>query len=235
MPIDILYQFGGAVAELQLRLGGRNDSSGGIAFTSRLTQWLDSAQYLIARCPVSLPDLDTTTAILDLIPDQAEYIMNSTTPPITNRIGITLIQMVDPTSSPTFKMRMRRFPWNEYRALSQQASARPTRWTRRGDMLAFDPIPDKDGYEARIDYRRMPQQGVCNIDAAYQELWIKVAKWLAWSSLDQPDKARASLAELPPLFQTWIQMPLDEDQWEAMADPDIAIVPQGWAGGWYYA
>ena len=234
MPVISLYSFAGAQTELALRLGGRNDSSSGVAFSNRTSNWLNSAQLLMAKCPIALPDLETT-ATINLVSGQGEYNRNNVNPPLTDMIGIQQIQISDTTTTPVLKQRIARFPFREYRALSLQASTRPTRWTRKGDLIAFDPIPDKAGYTALIDYRKQPAFGGISVPAEYQEQWIKLAVYLAWSSLGQNTKAHATYMELPGTLRSWLESPLDEDQWDSMFDTDLAIVPMGWSRGWRYS
>jgi hypothetical protein len=234
MPIFTLYQFGAAVLELQFRLGGRNDSSQGVAFANRCSQWLNSAQLLMARSLISIPDLDTARATLQLLPNINEYNRNTTLPPMTDFIGIQVVQIVDTTVTPQTRFRMRRMPYSEYQALSQLPTGQPRRWTRRGNRIAFDFFPDKAGYNVNFDYRARPVLNQVSIDAEYQEQWIQLAKYMAWSALDQETKAQQALSELPSEIQAMIQSPLDEEQWESFFDPDQIIAPMGFERGWAY-
>jgi len=230
VPLYTVYSFGEAAIELQLRLGGRTDSSQGVPFINRCYNWLNQAQLLIARAPVAMSDLDSTTATLPLVQGINQYMRGQTLPPMTDMIGIVSVRIQGPTN-----FRMRRMPFIEYRALSQYATGQPARWTRRGNILAFDAFPDNQGpYTVLYDYRARPIQNTVSIDAEYQDAWIQIAKYLGWSALDQEAKAKTALSELPNLWQQWVQQPLDEEQWEAMNDPDLVIAPMGWDRGWYY-
>jgi hypothetical protein len=232
-----IYSFAAAVIELQLRLGGRNDSSQGVLFTNRLANWLNSAQYAIAAAIVAVPDLEQV-ATLNLVNGQTEYSFNTVSPPLTDIIGIQQIQVVDGSVSPVNKQKLRRFPWNEYRTISQQATARPTRWSRKGNLLALDPVPNlgggPNGYQLTIDYRKAPVQGQVAVPAQYSEAWIKLGEFYAWGALGQPDRAAIAKAMLPTAIQVLIENPLDQDQWEAMWDVDLAIVPEGWEGNSWF-
>lgn len=217
-----------------LRLGGRNDTSNGIAFANRTQQWLNSAQLLMARATIAMPDLEET-ATITLNSGQNEYSFNSTIPPLTNIIGIEQIQIIDTTTNPVMKQRLQRFPFREYRALSLQATARPTRWTRKGNLIAFDPIPDKAGYQVLFDYRAQPVMNGVSVPVEFQELWIKLAVYMAWSSLGQNDKAKATYVELPATIRGALEQPLDDDQWDSYRDPDLGIRPSNWGVGWRYS
>jgi len=230
-----LFSFAGAQNELVLRLGGRNDTSNGIAFSNRTAQWLNSAQMLMARSPIAMPDLEESAAVM-LTEGVNEYSRNSMIPPLTDMIGIEQIQIADTTQTPVLKQRLQRFPFREYRALSLQATARPTRWTRKGDLIAFDPIPDKAGYEVLFDYRKQPVMNGVSVPAEFQEQWIKLATYLAWSSLNQNERAQAVYAELPGTIRAAIEQPMDDDQWDAYNDPDLGIRPSNWGQGtWRYS
>jgi hypothetical protein len=234
MPVYTLFSFAAAQNELTLRLGGRSDSSSGIPFSNRTANWLNSAQLLMAKCPIAFPDLEQTSTI-NLVDGQAEYNRTDVAPPLTDMIGIEQIQIVDTVATPILKQRAQRFPWREYRAISLQASARPTRWARKGDVIAFDPIPDKAGYQAVIDYRKRPVLNGVSIDAEYQEHWIKLAESMAWNSLGQNERASQTYAQIPTTLRAWLDSPLDGDQWDAMQDPDLGIKPMGWDRGWRYS
>ncbi len=234
MPLITLYSFAGAQVELSLRLGGRNDSSSGVSFSNRTAQWLNSAQLLMAGSTIAMPDLEQT-ATINLNSGQNEYSFNSTIPPLTDIIGIEQIQIIDTTQTPVLKQRMARFPFREYRALSLQASAQPTRWTRKGYIIAFDPIPDKAGYQVLFDYRKQPVVNGVSVPAQFQEQWIKLAVYMAWSSLGQNDKAQATYAELPTTLRTALEQPLDDEQWDSLKDPDLGIRPSNWGAGWRYS
>lgn len=235
MPTITLYSFAAAQNELVLRLGGRNDTSNGIAFSNRTAQWLNSAQMLMARSPLNMADLEASATIM-LTEGVNEYSRNSTTPPLTNMIGIEQVQIADTTQTPVLKQRLQRFPFREYRALSLQATARPTRWTRKGDLIAFDPIPDKAGYEVLFDYKAQPVMNGVSVPAEFQEQWIKLATYLAWSSLNQNERAQAVYAELPAVIRTAFEQPFDDDQADAYYDPDLGIRPSNWgSGSWRYS
>ncbi len=231
MPVNTLYSFAGAQVELSLRLGGRNDSSSGVSFSNRTAQWLNSAQMLMARATIAMPDLEQS-ATFNLNSGQNEYSFNSTIPPLTDIIGIEQIQIADTTQTPVLKQRLARFPFREYRALSMQATAQSTRWTRKGYIIAFDPIPDKAGYQILIDYRKQPVMNGVSIPAEFQEQWIKLAVYMAWSALGQNDKAQLTYRELPTTIRTALEQPLDDDQWDAMNDPELGIRPSNWGVGW---
>jgi hypothetical protein len=234
LPVLSLWSFAGAQVELGLRMGGRTDTSSGVPFANRASSWLNSAQMLMARCPIAMPDLEET-ATITLVSGQAEYSRNNVVPPLTDMIAIQQVQIIDTTTTPVLKQRANRFPFREYRAISIQASSKPTRWTRKGDIIAFDPIPDQAGYEALFDYRKQPQMNGVSIPAEFQEQWIKLAVYLGWASLDQHDKAQQTYAEFPATFKSWLEMPMDDEQWDGYFDPDLAIVPYGWERGWRYS
>lgn len=219
MPFNTLYTFNQAELELQARLGNRTDLGSGSS--DRLANWLNSAQYRIAACVTAAEDLDQTFSF-QTVDGQSEYDEVSIIPPLTNVIGIRDIR------NDTTQVSCRRFPWTEFRSLSQQAPGPPLRWTRFGYTLAFDPQPDSEGpYTILIDYRMQPLYGVTQIPNWCQEDWITVAEWIGWKALMKPDRAQAALAQIPAGLAINVQQVMDRDRWESHYDTDQVIAPVG--------
>lgn len=215
MPIDPQFTFARALNELILRMGRRNDND----FTQRATDWLQSAQYRIASSYVDLPDLEDELD-LPLTEDVAEYDLRTTSPPITDIVGIRWIK-----NTHTGYM-LRRFPYTEYQQLVHQATGDPMRWCRNGYVLAFDPKPATGvNYDVTIKFRRMPQYGQFEIGDDYQDAAIKLASAIGWSALMEHQRAQAVQAELPPVLQFLVSGQLSQSQWEAMVDPDLGVRP----------
>lgn len=225
MPTNTLLSWSGAVDEVILRLGNRTD------IDTRAELWLNTAQYLFAKCWLDNTDFDETSTFYTNS-GQAEYGLDSVVAAITDIIGIECVTSQDDTLTTPVIFKMQRFPWQEYRALSQLGSGQPSQWTRRGTTMAFSPEPD-DSYLITVDYRRMPQQGVIEIDPGSQEWLLKVATWVGWSALQQSDRATEVLRELPSTVQALFQQPLSQNQWEAMADQDLRLLPMGFDETWY--
>lgn len=219
MPFNALYNFNQAETELQLRLGNRADLGAGSA--DRLAAWLNSAQYRIAACVTAAEDLDQTFSFTT-VNGQSQYDEVSIIPPLTNVIGIKDVR------NDTTQVSCRRFPWTEFRSLSQQASGPPLRWARFGYTLALDPQPDSDGpYTISISYRMQPLFGVTQLPNWCQEDWITVAEWIGWKALMKPDRASAAVSMLPASLAMNVQQPLDRDRWESMNDTSQVIAPSG--------
>jgi hypothetical protein len=219
MPFNTLYNFNQAETELQLRLGNRADLGAGSA--DRLAAWLNSAQYRIAACVTAAEDLDQTFSFTT-VNGQSQYDEVSIIPPRTNVIGIKDVR------NDTTQVSCRRFPWTEFRSLSQQASGPPLRWARFGYTLALDPQPDSDGpYTISISYRMQPLFGVTQLPNWCQEDWITVAEWIGWKALMKPDRASAAVSMLPASLAMNVQQPLDRDRWESMNDTSQVIAPSG--------
>jgi hypothetical protein len=219
MPFNTLYNFNQAETELQLRLGNRADLGAGSA--DRLAAWLNSAQYRIAACVTAAEDLDQTFSFTT-VNGQSQYDEVSIIPPLTNVIGIKDVR------NDTTQVSCRRFPWTEFRSLSQQASGPPLRWARFGYTLALDPQPDSDGpYTISISYRMQPLFGVTQLPNWCQEDWITVAEWIGWKALMKPDRASAAVSMLPASLAMNVQQPLDRDRWESMNDTSQVIAPSG--------
>lgn len=230
MPFNSLYTWDQAETELNLRLGNRNDLGVGAGTTDRIARWLNAAQYRIAACVLAAEDLDQTL-ILTTVDGQSEYSEQSIIPPLNNAIGIKDMRnnnVQGASQTPDMGLKMRRFPWTEYRSLSQQAQSPPLRWARFGYIIALDPQPDSNGpYTIKIDYRMQPQQDTVQIPNWAQEDWITVAEYIAWKALMKPDRAQAAINALPPAVALKVSQPLDRDQWESMWDTDQVIAPIG--------
>lgn len=217
MPIDPQFTFERAVHELILRFGKRADNN----FHQRVTDWLNSAQYRIAVSLVEVPDLEDQLE-LPITEDVQEYDLRTTSPPITDIVGIKWVK------NNATGYRMRRFPYGEYQQLVNQAVAPPMRWARNGYKLALDPIPDSSDFTITVRFRRMPRYGALEVGDQWQDLCMKLAVSLGWSSLMEHERARELLAELPAVLQLATNSPIDQAQWEAAWDPDLGIRPMSY-------
>lgn len=207
-----------AATELQYRIGNRTDLGSGSQ--NRISLWLDMAQIRIASCVIACETLDVVGFPMITVADQSEYGLFQILPPATDIIGI--LDMRNDSQG----VKMQRFPWQEYRSLNQQAQGQPLRWTRMGYTLALDPQPDQE-YDLLIDYRRNPQRGVSELPNRFQDDWITVAEWVAWKALLKPDRAATAFSLLPSHLQMVFANPLDQNQWEALMDSDLAVRPIG--------
>lgn len=216
----VFYTFEQAKTELQYRIGNRTDLGSGSQ--DRISLWLDVAQIKIASCSIACETLDVNSFPITTVAGQSEYGLLSILPPATNIIGIRDMR------NNTEGVKMVRFDWQEYRSLNQQAQSAPLRWARNGYTLAFDPQPDDQGpYTIFMDYRRNPQRGVSELPNRFQDDWITVAEWVAWKALLKTERSAAAFALLPGHLQQMLANPMDQDQWEAMYDQDLRIVPLG--------
>ena len=212
MPMDAQYSFDAAVDEMVLRFGRRNDNS----FQARCREWLNSAMYRAAASLIDAPDLeDTLTLTIDNTVN--EYDLRTTTPPITDIIGIKYVKNL------WTGYRMRRFSFEEYRQLVNQANGDPMRWSRKGYVLALDPVPNNDTTTMTIEYRRLPEAGVLEFDSKHHDSLIKIAVSIGWSALMEHQRGQSVMAELPPTWQAALAQPLSQEQWEAMWDPDLGL------------
>lgn len=221
-PSNPLFSFATATTELQLRLGNRSDLS------ARLPTWLNSAQLRVGAAVTASAQLDIKGAELITVAGQSEYdLLTETVVPdiLVSIYGIRMIR------NDTTGVRMRRFPWVDYRSLNQQAQGQPMRWVRYGNTLCIDPQPEDPAqtgpYTLLIDARRQPEQGVMEIDNVYQEIVVNVSEYIAWTALMKPDRAASALAQVPMSVQQLIQQPLDQNMWEASFDNDLSIRPWG--------
>jgi hypothetical protein len=219
VPFNDLYSWNQAKAELKLRLGNRRDLTGSYASdgADRLSNWLDSAQLRIAQSVTEIPALEQSETF-DTVATQAEYNLNSLAPALTNIMGIRQLR------NDTTGIKMLRFPFTEYRTLTEQPSGAPVRWARKGPLIAFDLIPD-DEYTIRIDFRRRPVFGNVELESEWHEDWIKLAEFYAWSALNQESRANSVFMQLPPLLQQAIQQPLAQEGFDSLWDTDLAIIP----------
>ena len=217
MPLDPQYTFARAADEVLLRMGRRNDNH----FVERVNDWLNSAQYRIVSSYIEVPDLEDTLT-LNITEDVNEYDLRTTSPPLTDIVGLKWLKY-EKTG-----YRLRRFSWDEYQNMVNQAHGDPMRWARRGYVLAFDPIPNESGFDVTIQYRRNPQYGVLELDTKWHESVIKLAVSYGWSALMEHERSRAVVAELPALLQMAVNTPLDQYMWESAFDPDLGIRPMSW-------
>lgn len=218
MPTQSLLTWNQAEQELLYRLGNRSDLGSGSS--DRAAMWLNAAQLTVAASVIACEDLDQIAWPLSTVSGQSEYSLISVLPPATNVIGIRVIR------NTSQGVMMQRFPWYEYRSLSQQAQGQPLRWARFGYVLAFDPQPN-DVYEIIIDYRRQPQLNTVEIPSQFQNDWITVAEWIGWKALMKPANAQAAFALLPQNLQRLVSQPMDRDEWESMWDTNQVIAPWG--------
>ncbi len=219
MPFNSLFTWDQAATELQLRLGNRTDLGAGTA--NRIDQWLNSAQYQMASIVSECEDLDNTFSFFT-IDGQSQYSETQIIPPLTNVIGIKDMR------NNTVQVSMRRFPWNEFRSLNQQAPGPPLRWARWGNTIALDPKPDAGGpWEILIDYRTQPIFGTVMVPNWVQEYWITYAEHVGWKALMKPDRAQSAFQILPAQLQVQLSQIMDRDRWESMMDDDQTIAPVG--------
>lgn len=209
------YDFDTAKTEMVARFGNRTD------LASRAGEWLNSAQQRLARSIIDMPELDDIHAEWPITEDVAEYDTRTTYPSLNNVVGIYSIRHNGSG------YRLRRFPWHEYRSLVNQGSASPTRWTRRGYHLAFDPKPSATD-TVKIDFRRRPQMDVLETPSEWHEDLIKLAVAIGWGAMAEHDRAKEVLAEVPALLLQAFQMPLSQEQWEAYYDDDLSFIPASW-------
>ncbi len=212
MPINGQYAFANAIEEMVLRFGKRNDPF----FRGRLSYWLASAQMKIAKGFIEVPDLEDTIPAMPIVAGVSEYDVRTTAPALTNILGLQYIKL----NSTGYKLR--RFRFDGYMDLVQQASGPPVRWTRRGYLLVLDPKPN-EWDTLRIMYRRRPEPGVIELDSDWQEDLIKLGMYIGWGALDEHDKARATFAEMSPTLQMVVSKPMDQGDFEAVYDQDYGI------------
>lgn len=212
MPVaSVHYTFTQARDELILRMGNRTD------ITSRATRWLDSAQVLIARSLLDMPDLTMIVNNVHFASNEVSLI--ATIPELVDMIGI--ISVRDDTND----RKLIRFPWWEYRSLHTVPTSPPSRWARQGYQFALDAY--EDPIDLTFEYRRQPARAVCEIDNVYQEAWITAAEWIGWKALQRHNDAAAAFKLLPPSIGLAISQPLTQEQWEAALDPQLAFGPPG--------
>lgn len=215
-PLNTQYTFARAVNEIMIRMGRRSDNS----FEDRVGDYLDSAQLRIAQTYLEVPDLEDLVTI-HFAADTQEYDLRTTSPPITDFIGIKYVKNLET------EYRMRRFSFEEYRQLVNQATADPMRWTRKGYTFAMDPIPAEAG-DIQLEFRRQPALGVLELGNQWQDSLMKLATSIAWSALMEHERAKSIFMELPAALQLALQQPLDQYQWESAFDPDLGIRPMSW-------
>lgn len=211
MPVAI-QTFDQCVEELVDRIGGRND------IDLRMRDWVNQAQAHFARCAIEAPLLEGIKTV-PTIAGQTEY--DYTTEVnwgLTELIGIRLMR------NTTKAWLMHRMSWEEYRRLSTQSNSSPVRYARNGHLIALDPVPTAVE-QLKIDYRKMPQDGVLAFDTSWTEWLIRYAAYIAWGAVQEYDQAKAVFTSLPMWLQVRLQSPLAEAEWEAMWDNEAGMVP----------
>lgn len=214
MPIDGQYTFQRAVNEIVLRMGRRGDND----FQGRVADWLNTAQYRIASSYVEVPDLEDQLT-LPLTEDIQEYDLRTTSPPITDIIGIKWVK------NEQTGYNMRRFSFTEYQQLVNQAVGDPLRWTRNAYLLAFDPVPQDSTTTVTVRFRRNPGYGVFELGNQWQDSCMKLATAIGWSAMMEHERSKQIQMELPPILQAAVATQLDQYMWEAAFDPDLGIRP----------
>jgi hypothetical protein len=213
-----IYTWAQAVTEVTLSLGNRSD------IAARVPQWLNEAQYLLAKCDVELPLLEETVSTFVTVSGQSEYELTSS--PFTSPSQLLGIRFV---KNLTTGVGMWRFNWDDYRRLIQQAPGQPLRWTRKGYMLALDPQPNAV-YTLRFDYRRRPDLATIEIDGEWQGALIDTATLIGARRLGMDEVATRARAGLPLAVLTEMQRPQTQEDWE-MRWNEPSLVPG--AGGPY--
>jgi len=222
------YTWVSARTELLRRLGGRNDAT----TTLRANEWMNSAQLTLTKSYIEFPRLEQVTTQVLFVAGQSEYNLLSVAPDLSDIIGIRAVRNEGLHIGPdtTNPIRMYRFPFGEYRALSTQAVSRPIRWSRNGNLFVVDPQPD-DTYETRIDYRRRPRFETVELDSEWHQHWIQLALHYGWASLDQPDLALKAMQIVPQWLTRELQTPIQEEEWEQYWDTAGLAPHDAWIGG----
>jgi hypothetical protein len=212
MTVD-LYSWSQARTEALRRLGGRTDST----TSTRMDNWLESAQHQLAKTFVELPRLEQVTDNVLLSPGESEYDLLTESFTLNDLIGILSVRNEGATDGTGTPFRMYRFPFYEYRALSTQSSSQPVRWARHGNLFVVDPEPDKQ-YQLTIDYRRRPREQTVELDTEWHESWINLAVYYGWKALGQSNQAQAVFDAIPAWLQKQLQYPVQEQEWEQWWD-----------------
>jgi hypothetical protein len=197
-----IYTWAQAVTEVTLALGNRSDIS------TRVPQWLNEAQFLMAKCDIELPRLEQTVSSFITVAGTAEYALTAT--PFSNPTDLLGIRFV---KNLTTGVGMWRMNWDDYRKLVQQASSQPNRWTRKGYTLALDPKPDAV-YTLEIDYRRRPALATIEIDGEWQGVLIDAATYTGARRLGMDEVAQRARAGIPLMVLKGLQEPLSQDDLE---------------------
>lgn len=218
MP-EIFFSFETMRAELLRRTGGRTDTTS----RDRATFWLNAATARLAKTPIELPYLETNFSIT-VVEDESEYTISAYVVDPNDIIGIRSVR------NSTSGWAMQRFPFADYRRISTQASAAPIRWARRGHLFVVDPSPDGN-YELKIDYRKRPDtDSIGQFDNEWHETILHIATWIGWNALNEQEQARAAIEMIPATVRRAIEIPLGQDEFEALWDDQLGIYPMGAEG-----
>jgi hypothetical protein len=209
-----ILTFEQAIEEVADRLGGRRD------VLARIEDWLNQSQIIFARADIELPALDVTVT-KTTVANQATYSLATTG---MNGLGITNLMGIRVIRNEGGPFKLVRFPWTEFRRIATQASGPPVRWSRYGDLLATDPVSDQI-YTLTIDYRRNPVLGTLEFGDLWLEEIIRLATYLGWNALGEPQQAASQLQLLPGWVQQRLMTPLTEEEWEASWDEALGFAP----------
>lgn len=193
--------------ELKLRLGNRTD------IQSRMGYWLNQAMLTLAKTELEFPFLETQSTLLILNEGQASYDLEA--------IGLTDVLGIRSLRNTTDSIKMRRIPFKDFRAISTQASGSPSIWTRRGNTLFVDCLPD-ERKETLMDYRRLPQPDTVDFDSEWHNTIIDIASIYGWRSLQKYDNAIQITKLLPQVVQFRLATPLAQQDFEVELD-DIGV------------
>lgn len=206
------YSYNAAREEVTFALGNRDD------IATRVDHWLDSAQTMLAWTTLSFPNLETTVQNVTLVAGQPNYDLTMFPQFIDfqDLLGILLVK------NQNTGLKMWRFGFSDLRALVNQASGDPNRWTRRGNQFYVDPIPISTTH-LQIDYRRRPRPGMSELGEQFHEVWIDTAVWIGARRLGMDDTLKTTIAAMPAIVLAQLSQPRSHDDFE-MYYNDASVV-----------
>jgi hypothetical protein len=194
--------------EVTARLGNRND------IASRVGRWINYAYYELLMNPrFNFFELDSI-ADFYTVPNQSYINVANLPTDFWHILGIRDV---------TNNRKLRRSHWQVFDRLTP-TFGQPTRYSRFGPNIEFDPIPDLV-YLNQMRYRARPPELADNTNYSalgieWEEPLITLSTIKGFEALEQPEKAAAQRQMLEPMLQTREDVPMLEDE-----DNENAIEP----------
>lgn len=214
MPI---YAYSDATTSLNARLGHRTDLT-----NTRLGQWIDQAQYIIATNVRALPMLEMTSPPLGLVIGQYQYTFNYWPSQLTQFWALRSVH------NDTDKILMQRAEFSIWTQMPQPIQdGIPTQWCRYGNNFNLFQAPTKST-SITMYYRRIPTPGALELGDEWFDHIVQLAQYFALTEIGKFQMKQSVLQILPQQIQLALSHPLTPLEWEASYDEELGVQP--WRG-----
>jgi hypothetical protein len=164
------------IDEVRALVGREGAGDMGVITDTRVTRWLNEAQYKIAEECIGLDHLQFDSTTLALITDDVTYAIGDIT--FADDTSIPVLDVFDLYHlDGANSIKLAYVPIDEFDfdlidpTSSEYSGERPTRWTRRGENIEIKPRPSSDynGDTLKATGQRYPREFTLN-DASYSDL-----------------------------------------------------------------